>query len=989
MVEITKNQIPKLAIVGMDCFVGGCQTLDTFERSIYEGTQHFIPLPTHLNQNISAHETLPLGAYIQDFEINALQSKIPPEELDKFTKQELLMIKVADNALKDARLVQQTKIAVVIVAATELLDSQESTYIPNKLANYISQLWNAASPGFALTAEQNSVFQALNLAQKLLAKKQVDAVVVGAVDLSGLRNELPNVNTGIPTLSYDKNVNGPIVGEGAGAIVLKLHDTAKQNSDRIYAVIDALGLVEKSPLQPQAVTQACQEAFNLAGIKPTDIGYLEAFASGVQQQDEAEILGLIQAYQTAEANLSCAIGSVKANIGHTYAASGIISLVKTALCLHYRYIPAVPQWTSPKKPENWQSSPFYVVMQSKPWFLEPGASKRIAAINSIDIDDSYAHLILSEEPSQKERSSKYLEQMPLYLLAIAADDQSSLLEQLPILQQNITHCSSLSTVASQNFTVFQQRQQAPYTLVILGRNQDELIREIQRAIQGVTTAFNTGEPWQTPIGSYFTPKPLGASSKISFVYPGSFSSYLGISRNIFRLFPQIYDDPVISNLYTRISKVDKLIYPRSLNKLTKRQLESLEQKLIDHPVTMFESEVAFAGLMTTILKNYFQIQPHCAFGYSMGETSMMLAQGVWTNINQNDDALNSSPLFTTRLSGPKNAVREYWGLPLVENNQSEEIWSNYVLMSPESQVREVIKHEDRVYLALVNTPKEIIIAGETQACKRVIQTLNCDAFLAPINHVIHCEPMRSEYDNFAKLNTLPIHNIPETVFYSAAEYEPITLESHTLGNTIAKNLCQELNFTQLINRVYNDGCKIFIEVGVGSNCSRWISETLKQKEHTTVSLNRRGVDEHTSIVKALAKLLSHRVNMNLSPLYSLSQNNSISNQNTMKIISLDNSQNPASSVSDKNQQIVPNTNSDYPTNGVTQQHYPPAKSTNNLLVNKNHLPNLHGSHYQKLSDNHALISKSHAVLLHARQESLQQISVILQRQFALFQKLLT
>lgn len=1002
MEKSSPNKNPKMAIVGMDCFVGSCQGLDAFERSIYEGTQHFIPLPRHRSQAIETPEQLlinpeiannitPLGAYIKDFEIDVLRLLIPLEKVDKFKPEELLMLKVADNALKDAGLEQQTRIAVVIVTAAEVSlgqipDSKNLSQNPNKLASYISRLWDSASPAFALTAEQNSVFQALMLAQKLLVNKQVDAIIVGAVDLSGVENHQTNLNTGVNTLSYDQNVNGSVVGQGAAAVVLKLYDTAKQDHHRIYAVIDALGLVENSQLHPEAVTQACKVAFNLADIKPTDIGYLEVFASGVQQQDQAEIQGLIQAYRTTEPHLSCAIGSVKANIGHTYAASGIVSLIKTALCLYHRYIPAVPQWSNPKMPEDWLLSPFYVVPQSKPWFLEAEATRRIAAVNSMDLDGSYAHVILSEEPSQKNYSSRYLEQMPFYLFAIAADDQSSLLEQLCNLQQNITDCTSLSAAASSNFTVFQKRQQTTYALAILGRNQDELIREIQRALQGVTAAFDTGEPWQSPIGSYFTPKPLAKQGKVAFVYPGSFSSYLGISQKIFRLFPQIYHDPVISNLYTRVANVEKLLYPRSLNKLSKRQLEALEQQLINHPITMFESEVGFAGLITRILKKYFQIQPQCAIGYSLGETSMMLAQGVWTSFNQSGDTLNSSPLFTTRLSGPKNAIREHWGLPLVQDSQSEEIWSNYILMCPVAQVREALKQENRVYLALINTPKEVMIGGEIQACQRVIKTLNCDAFPSPINHAIHCEPMRSEYDNFVKLNTLPIQNTPKTVFYSTATYEPITIDSHSIGNNIAKCLCQELDFPRLINRVYDDGYKIFIEVGVGSNCSRWIGQTLQQKEHVTVSVNRRGVDDHISIVKALAKLLSHRVNLDLSPLYSPSPADSSQNQSIVRTVKLDSSEISASYLGKKTQKPIKDTSLRSLVNTDDKQQYAPVKSSYSLVEEK-HLPNLRNPHYQKLSDNNARVTKTHAVLLQARQESLEQISVMLQQQLTLYQKL--
>ena len=231
---------------------------------------------------------------------------------------------------------------------------------------------------------------------------------------------------------------------------------------------------------PETVTQACQQAFQIADVKAADIGYLEVVASGIPDADTAEIQGLISAYQTEEGSLSCGMGSVKASIGNTEATAGIFSLIKTALCLYHRYIPGVPQWCNPKQPEIWRGSPFYVATESKPWFLEPGTTKRIAAVNMMEVDDNYGHLILSEELSQIERSSKYLAQMPYYLFAFAGDDRSSLLAQITALQQNITDFSALSQLASHHFQQYQQYQQSTYALAILARHPEELNREIEQ-----------------------------------------------------------------------------------------------------------------------------------------------------------------------------------------------------------------------------------------------------------------------------------------------------------------------------------------------------------------------------------------------------------------------------------------------------------------------------------------------------------------------------
>jgi PfaB family protein len=875
MKSIAQNQ--KLAIVGMDCFVSNSPTLNKFERLIYESKQNLVT-----SEN---YQQTPLS-------------------------RELI-----NSALEDARIQPETKIALIIISPTEN---------SAKLANYISA-------ELAFFAEENSLLSALDVSQKLLTTQQVEAVLIVGIDKS-----YPiEINEGVYTFSYDEKAENAIKTAGAAAVVLQLHETAKQQNHCIYAIMDGFSVVKHSPNHPETITQACQNAFQIADVQAADIGYLEVVARGIANADIAEIQGLISAYHTGGENLSCGLGSVKANIGNTQASSGIFSLIKTALCLYHRYIPGVPQWSNPKQPEIWRGSPFYVAVESKPWFLEPGATKRVAAVNMMEENNIYGHLILSEEISQVERSSQYLAEMPYYLFPIAADDRSSLLTQITALQQSLTNGSSISQLANDYFQKYQQYKQSTYALAILSRHPEELKREIERAIQGVKIAFATGKDWQTPLGSYFTVNPQGKKGHVAFVYPGSFTSYIGLGRNIFRLFPKLHNDVVIKSVYNRVANIEKILYPRSINKLLRRQLESIEQTLIDDPVSMLESEVGIAGLMTAILKNYFQIQSPYSFGYSLGETSMMLAQGVWTSFKSTSDYLNSSPLFKTRLSGPKNAVRQHWGLPLIHEGKREEFWSNYILICSYSLVQEVLKNENRVYTVLINTPEEVIIAGETKACERVIQTLKCDAFPTSINHVIHCEPMHSEYDELVKVNTLPIQTNSKTIFYSAAEYAPMKIDSHLIGKNIAKALCHQLDFPRLVNRAYNDNVRIFIEVGVGSNCSRWISEILKDKGHLAVSLNRRGVDDHTSIIKALAKLFSHRIELDLSPLYSL-----------------------------------PNIKFAEDTSLLDYQH----KMTP--------IPN-----YQSLNKNNARMAKAHNFLLQSRQTSLQQLSLFLQQQLDLYKKM--
>ncbi|MEA5594307.1 PfaB family protein [Rivularia sp. UHCC 0363] len=865
----------------------------------------------------------------------------------------LKITQVVDNALQDTNL-EPSKIAVIIAT-----DEDETARISQTELN----------KNYFITTTEKTVIKAIKTAQKLLVK-QVEAVIIV-----------------VNTLQI------------AGALVL-IDADAQKNQQRIYATIDALTLAQ-SPASIQTITQTCQQAFNIAGIKPEDISYLES--SSILEPNQLEIKGLVAAYQTAT-ELSCAIGSVT-NIGNA-AALEIASIIKTALCLYYCYIPAVPQWSSPKNPELWQGSPFYVDTQSKPWFLAAEAHQRIAAID-INHNETSAHLILSSAPEQ-ERDSRYLTKIPYYLFPLAADEPGELLEQIEALEKIISD-DSLATTAAQTFETYQKRQNATYAVAILGRNPKELQREIQRAFEGVKNAVLTGGEWKTPVGSYFTANPLGKKGKVAFVYPGAYSSYVGIARNLFRLFPKIWDSPIIQSVYSRVASIDKFLYPRSLKAFTKRQLEALEQQLIDNPLSMLESEVGIAGLIGVVLRDYFKLRPDCCFGYSVGETTMAIAQGIWTDFNPISSGLNSSQLFTTRLSGDKNAVREYWGL---KDEIKGEFWRNYVLMAEISQVRAAIKNEEKVYLTQINTPKEVVIAGDTAACQRVIKAIGCNAIPAPFNHAIHCEAMASEYDEFVKLHTLPIKNKPQIDFYSASEYGLLNLDSKAMGHSIAKVLCQQFDFPRIVNRLYADGAKIFVEVGAGNACSRWIGENLQGREHTTVFLNRRGVDEHTTLLRGLAQLFSHRVQIDLSPLYNLNSSSLNSPQievqkipqpvtkcdREREIITLSpyywgnfttQELQTSAKLNYENIEFIKlanypetdlmNTDSKYPISSLIK------KQVNSNLTN-NKLTGFLQNHAKKIAETNQQSSEAHSTFLQTRKKSFGQMVKLVELQLSVFEK---
>ncbi|WP_107669432.1 PfaB family protein [Cyanothece sp. BG0011] len=706
------------------------------------------------------------------------------------------------------------------------------------LVDNLSNLWGCTITPFNLDNRTDCLLKALEISQILLVAKEVDTVIISAVD------------TGL----FPHTIQG-------GSIVLQAYDDACKNNNRIYTVIESFTKITDS-LEPSstAIKESCEIALNYANLKPRDIGYLEIADGYFQDSKKSEVQGLTQVYALEKEGLSCAVGSTQAIISPLGITEGLISLIKTSLCLYHRYLPPTPQQEI-KSPKLWEKSSFYLPRLSSPWFLEKGQKKRHAAVNIVTNNGTYGHITLSEATEQKSTPNHYLPYASFYLFPLAGKDLYSLQKQLDNLSQTIENSLSLSQLAKVNFTQFQSQSQLPYVVTIVGNKKESLQKEIKQAKKGIEKAFTQGKQWKSPKGSYFTPKPLGKTGKIAFVYPGAFNSYLGMGRNLFQLFPKLWDrmDRFVSDP-GEFFKANYL-YPRSQHELSKRDLEILETNFMTNPLSLLETGIGFAVLFTEIMQQYFRIKPEISFGYSMGETTMMYALGVWPNADQGSRFVHSSPLFHTRLMGEKQVVSDYW------QQTGDNLWSSHVLMATPEQVKQCLEGEKRVYLTHINTPQEVVIAGHPQGCLRVIDRLQCDGFRSPSDMVLHCEAMQSEYPAFMQLNTVPLGTMPETVFYSSANYEPITLEQQAIAHHLSQGVCQQLDFPRLINRTYDDGARIFLELGSGGSCSRWISETLQERDHVALCINRRGADDLASIVKMLAQLVSHRVDVDISPLY--------------------------------------------------------------------------------------------------------------------------
>lgn len=954
--------VEKISIVGMGAHFGQSENLSELETSIYQCKQLRSALPKKRWQGIEKDKTIldkfgistgkgsapemPQGNFIDQFDFDHLYFKIPPEEQAPLLPQQLLMMKVLDEALQDSTLPKGANVGVIVAmemdlsihqfrgridAAWQLQESlrnssiqlseeqqqqltellkdslhnaveinQFTSFIGNIIPCRICSLWDFSGPAFTISSEENSVFKALEVAKLFLDAGEVDAMVVGAVDLAGgfehvylqnQRNTMADSNSG---LSFGAGSSGWSIGEGAGAVVLKRNDQIEEN-DRVYASIEGFSGVRdviantknsSSGSASLSLKKASDEALQQAGISRHDIDYIELNSSGISQQDEAEIdvLGSFFNEQEQENKdehgpiQTCALGSIKANIGHTFAASGIASLIKTALCLHQRFIPGIPAWDKPQNIDDWDESQFYFPQQSRPWLLNSDSSsqhssnssykksKRYAAINNLGQDNTSFHLILSEGDKKQTPKNDFFENLSFFMFPVGGNSEQDLQAKLFLLESEITLTTPLQELALNKLKEFKDTAKYTYRLCLLAHTGDELLREIQSARKGIPASLGNNEEWSTPSGSYFTPVPQAEKGKISFVYPGGFNSYIGMARDIFHMFPEVAD--LVSDSTSSLRKMMRThyVYPQTLAAPDKKALKQLDAVMGDDAVAMFESGIMASILYTKVIQDLLGVQPGAAFGHSMGELSMLFSSGAWSNTDYMSNTLHNTPTFQNRLVGEMDVVRQAWDLPPPKEDEKP-IWGTYTLRTSPEKAAEVLAEEDRVFLIIVNAPNEIVIAGDDAACRRVVKKLKWRLFPVPIKDVVHNELVKAEFDALKKLHSMPTTDIEGVDFYTAANYQKTEMKEEIIGHNIATFYTHMVDFPKLVNQVYDDGARIFIELGPQSSCTKWISESLKGKQHLAVGINRKGVDDYTSILRMAAKLTSHGVDMALDKLY--------------------------------------------------------------------------------------------------------------------------
>ena len=305
--------------------------------------------------------------------------------------------------------------------------------------------------------------------------------------------------------AFDAKASGTVLGDGAGIVVLKRLSEALADGDRVYAVIkgNAInndGSVKIGYTAPSVDGQAecIAMAQTEAGIEPESISYVEAHGTGTPLGDPIEIAGLVKAFGAKPgATKSCAIGSVKSNIGHLDIAAGVAGLIKTVLSLQHGEIPPSLHFETPNPKLELEKTPFVINHTLKPW--PRGETPRRAGVSSFGIGGTNAHVVLEEAPAPEPSQPS---QRPQHLLVVSAKTATALDTATENLAQHL-EANPTANLADVAFSLQTRRKAFAHRRAVVADSRDAAIA----ALRGSQSEVGRGVPAEPRLTGTVSPTP--------------------------------------------------------------------------------------------------------------------------------------------------------------------------------------------------------------------------------------------------------------------------------------------------------------------------------------------------------------------------------------------------------------------------------------------------------------------------------------------------
>lgn len=737
--------------------------------------------------------------------------------------------------------------------ATDLIQNQmpqiepESVpgLVPNIMTGRICNRLDLMGPNYIVDAACSSSLIAVELAARELRNGQANIMLAGGVNTT-TSPLVYSVFCSVDALSrrgairpFGTEADGTVLGEGAGAVVLKRLEDALQAEDRIYAVVKAVGQSSDGKssglMAPRLEGEilAMRRAYEISGFDPASIGLVEAHGTGIPLGDRTEITALRDVFGPRKSMVpQVPIGSVKSMIGHCIPAAGSAGMIKNALALTHRILP--PTLCGEVNGDlGLSDTPFYVSTEARPW-IHSGKTPRRAAMNAFGFGGINAHMILEESPVGREadvtaaflpRASDAAPPEQIFVLSVARPDE--MIAAVTGLRDSMEDASTEDFTA-QARAGWEGTADHPARLAVVASTPQELSKKLGTALKHLEK--DASASLQTRNGLYYEPAPI--DGKTAFLFPGEMAQYPGLIGEAVMAMPEMrswFD--LVAGLFEgqRDVRLQDVAFPppSCIEEDGRARLEELL-----HSVD-YGSEMVFAAdqAVFSLLKQ-LGVRPDGLLGHSTGENAAIIASG-WMDMTRKQVGQTIA-----RMNEVFNSV-----------NGSGEIPQGRLLTVAglgREEFNEALKNYDGLHFTMDNCPNQAIVFGPpdvVDAMQAEVVEKGAVCTTLPISWGYHTEyvaPMAEGFcDIFTGLEVRP----NEVELYSCATGKPFPGDRESFLETAVAQYVSRVEFRQAIENMYADGYTRFVECGPNANLTAFVRDILPGKRFLAVSADnqRRGM----------------------------------------------------------------------------------------------------------------------------------------------------
>ncbi|MEG4395134.1 non-ribosomal peptide synthetase/type I polyketide synthase [Microcoleus sp. BROC3] len=861
--EDIDNSEDLIAIIGMSCrFPGGVNSPAQYWSVLRHGINAIVEVPSYrwdINHYYAPDPKQPgkisskYGGFLEQVDqFDAPFFRISPREAAFIDPQQRILLEETWNSLENAGINpeslsgSQTGVFVGIFSHDyELLQVKSNSpddfnaYLgtgnsASIAAGRLSYFFGFTGPALAVDTACSSSLVAVHLASHSLLRGECDLAVASGVNLL-LSPELSIAFSQAGMLSpdgqcktFDAEANGYVRSEGCGVVVLKRLKKALADNDNILAVVrgtainqdgTSSGLTAPNERSQEAVIQ---KALSMAKVSPKEVSYVEAHGTGTSLGDPIEVKAIEAVYgQQRDEDNPLVIGSVKTNIGHAEAASGIAGLIKVVLSMQNKYIPPHLHFKQLNPHMTLDGIPAVIPTVGIEW-KRSQSGRRLAGVSSFGFSGTNAHVVLEEAPVRARVQARF--ERNRHLLTLSAKSEKALLE-LAQRYEDFFATHPESSLADVCFTANVGRSHFEYRLAVVAESNLQLRDEL--------TAFATSkETFKLVSGRVNSTK----SPLIAFLFTGQGSQYIGMGRQLYELSPTFrqtldrcdsivrpyLDEPLLSVLYPEPGKTSPI-----------------NETAYTQPA-LFALEYALAELWQS-----WGIKPTAVMGHSVGEYVAATVAGVFSL----EDGL--------KLMAARGRLMQ--ALP----SDGEMVAAN----ASELQVAPVIQpYLQEVAIAALNGPDSVVISGKRSTIRLVVaqlEAMGINTTPLQVSHAFHSPLIEPMLEEFARVASEVNYSLPQINLISNVTGELASAQVAT-PEYWCRHVRQPVQFAAGMEALYRAGYEVFVEcgpkpilLGMGRKClpegvGRWLPSL------------RPGQEDWQQILQSLAQLYVEGVQVDWS-----------------------------------------------------------------------------------------------------------------------------